>query len=65
MTVNYSPNKREKKKSLSAMESKLNFSADWNPRKEPIPNMSNLRDGFCHKSYALWKNDLNGLSFNP
>ena len=32
---------------------------------EPIPNVSNLKEGFCHISYALWKNDLNGLSFNP
>ena len=27
--------------------------------------MSNLKEGFCHRSYALWKNGLNGLSFNP
>ena len=27
--------------------------------------MSNLKEGYYHGSYALWKNDLNGLSFNP
>ena len=44
---------------------KLTFSADRNLRRESIPNLSNLIEGFCHRSYALWKKDLNGLSFNP
>ena len=44
---------------------KLTFSADRNLRRESIPNMSNLIEGFYHRSYALWKKDLNGLSFNP
>ena len=34
------------------------------PRREPISNVSNLKEGFYRRSYALWKNDLNGLSFN-
>ena len=27
--------------------------------------MSNLKKRFCHRSYLLWKKDLNGLTFNP
>ena len=34
------------------------------PRREPISNMSDLKEGFYRRSDALWKNDLNGLNFN-
>ena len=34
------------------------------PRREPISNAGNLKKGSCHKSYKLWKNCLNGLSFD-
>ena len=53
------------KEKLVCQKSKLSFSTDGNTRRELIPNVSNLREGSCHRSYALWKNDLNSLSFNP
>ena len=34
------------------------------PRREPISNVSDLKEGFYRRSYALQKNDLNGLNFN-
>ena len=34
------------------------------PRREPISNVSDLKEGFYRRSDALWKNDLNGLNFN-
>ena len=34
------------------------------PRRKPISNVSNLKEGFYHRSYALCKKDLNGLRFN-
>ena len=42
----------------------LGFWAEANPRREPISNVSNLRKGPCHRSYTLWKNGLNSLSFD-
>ena len=53
---------------MSAKKGRLGFSTKASLRREPIPNMSNLKEGFCHKNYALWrkkkKKNLNGLSFN-
>ena len=34
------------------------------PRRKPISNVSNLKEGFYHRSYALCKKDLNGLRFD-
>ena len=68
ITVDYSPSKhthKKKKKKLVCQKSKLSFLANGNPRRNLIPNASNLKEGFCHRSYALWKKDLNGSSFNP
>ena len=53
------------KEKLVCHKSKLSFLANRKPRRELIPNMSKLKEGFCHRSYALWKKDLNGSSFNP
>ena len=33
-------------------------------RRKLISNVSNLKEGFYHRSYALCKKDLNGLRFN-
>jgi len=52
------------KEKLVYHKSKLSFSTYGKPRRESIPKVSNLKEAFCHKSYALWKNDLHGLSFN-
>ena len=41
----------------------MNFSAEADPRREPISNTSNLKKGFCHRSYTLRRKGLNGLSF--
>ena len=54
-----------KKKGKTCLpDSKLGFSKEANPRRDPISNVSDLRKGSCHRSYTLWKNGLNALSFD-
>jgi len=53
-----------KKRKTCLPDSRLGFSTEANPRREPISNVSNLKKGSYRRSYTLWKNGLNSLSFD-
>ena len=62
--MNHPINMNGKKRKTCLPNSRLGFSAEAHPRREPISNVSNLRKGSYHRSYTLWKNGLNSLSFD-
>jgi len=45
-------------------DNRLDFSAEADPKREPISNAGNLRKGSRHRSYTLWRKGIHGLSFN-
>ena len=53
--TNHPINMNSKKRKTCLPDSRLGFSAEANPRRKPISNVSNLRKGSYHRSYTLWK----------
>ena len=50
------PRSMNSKRKTCQPEGRLSFLVEMDPRRKPISNVSNLKEGFYRKSYTFWKN---------